>query len=28
LLVVYDSPAPGRLDDDGSVVADTVDLPG
>ena len=27
LLVVYDSPAPERLDDDGSVLADLVDLP-
>ena len=28
LLVVYDSPAPDRLDDDGSVTADVVRLPG
>ena len=27
LLVVYDSPAPDRLGDDGSVLADVVPLP-
>ncbi len=27
LLVVYDSPAPERLGDDGSVLADVVELP-